>query len=230
MRILVVEDEARMADLIARGLRDRAFAVDVVADGEAALDTLGLAPYDAVVLDVMLPRLDGFEVCRRLREAGHSLPVLMVTARDDVADRIHGLDLGADDYLVKPFDFGELLARLRALLRRRSAFQTTVIEIEDLRIDTARQEATRGGRTIPLTAKEYALLEFLARNAGRVVGREEVSEHVWDENYDPFSNLIEVYINRLRKKIDQGASVPLIHTRRGAGYVFGRHSDTVEEG
>src|ERR1044072_1130815 len=218
MRLLLVEDEARMARFIARGLREQAYAVDLVADGEAALYQLAVNTYDAVILDVMIPSKDGFEVCRELRSQGSRLPVLMLTARDAVEDRIAGLDTGADDYLTKPFAFGELLARLRALLRRGSELRPDVIEVADLRIDTRGQRARRAGGPLGLTVKEYALLEYLARNEGRVVGREEIAEHVWDETFDPFSNLIEVYINRLRRKVDDSFSAPLIYTRRGAGY------------
>ena len=218
MRILLVEDEARMAQAIRRGLREAAYAVDIARDGEDALYQASINDYDAVILDVMIPKRDGFEVCRELRAGGSRIPVLMLTARDAVEDRIDGLDTGADDYLTKPFEFGELLARLRALLRRGRELRPSVIEVGDLEIDTRGQRARRGGRSIELTTKEYTLLEFLARNAGRVVGREEISEHVWDDTFDPFSKLIEVYINRLRRKVDEPFGVPLIHTKRGAGY------------
>jgi DNA-binding response OmpR family regulator len=220
MRLLLVEDEARVARFIARGLREQAYAVDLAADGEDALYQAAVNSYDAIILDVMLPKKDGFTVCRELRAAGSRVPVLMLTARDAVEDRISGLDTGADDYLTKPFEFGELLARLRALLRRGGELIPTVIQVADLVIDTRGQQASRAGRNVNLTTKEYALLEYLARNAGRVVGREEIAEHVWDETFDPFSNLIEVYINRLRRKVDEPFGRPLIHTRRGAGYVL----------
>jgi DNA-binding response OmpR family regulator len=165
--------------------------------------------------------MNGFEVCRRLRQSGLKMPVLMLTARDAVEDRVAGLDHGADDYLTKPFEFRELLARMRALLRRPSELKPAQLRVADLTLDTATQTATRAGRSISLTHKEYALLEFLVRNAGRVVGRAEIAEHVWDEQFDPFSNLIEVYINRLRRKIDGVKETPLLHTRRGAGYLLG---------
>ena len=220
MRVLLVEDEARVARFMARGLREQAYAVDLATDGEDALYQAAVNTYDAIILDVMLPKKDGFTVCRELRAAGSRVPVLMLTARDAVEDRISGLDTGADDYLTKPFEFGELLARLRALLRRSGELIPTVIQIADLTIDTRGQQARRAGRPVNLTTKEYALLEYLARNAGRVVGREEIAEHVWDETFDPFSNLIEVYINRLRRKVDEPFGRPLIHTRRGAGYVL----------
>jgi len=225
MRILLVEDEARMAQVIKRGLREAAYAVDVARDGEDALYQASINDYDAVILDVMIPKLDGFQVCRELRAHGSRIPVLMLTARDAVEDRIGGLDTGADDYLTKPFEFGELLARLRALLRRGQELRSIVIELGDLEIDTRGQRVKRNGRPIELTTKEYTLLEYLARNAGKVVGREEISEHVWDDTFDPFSKLIEVYINRLRRKVDAPFSQPLIHTRRGAGYELRLPSD-----
>ena len=220
VRLLLVEDDPVIAASLAKGLREHAYAVDVAADGDAGVYQAALNPYDAVVLDVMLPKRDGFAVCRALRARGLSVPVLMLTARDAVADRIAGLDTGADDYLTKPFEFGELLARLRALLRRPTALTPAVLRVADLALDTHGQRATRGGRLLSLTTKEYALLEFLARNAGRVVGRAEISDHVWDDHYDPASNLIESYVNRLRKKVDLPELRPLIHTRRGAGYVL----------
>jgi two-component system copper resistance phosphate regulon response regulator CusR len=221
MRLLLVEDDARIARFVAKGLREQAYAVDVAATGDDALYQAAINTYDLVILDVMIPGRDGFEVCRELRKSGQRMPILMLTARDAVEDRITGLDHGADDYLTKPFEFRELLARLRALLRRSGELRPAKIIVADLVLDTAAQSTFRGGRPILLTAKEYALLEFLARNAGRVIGRAEIAEHVWDETFDPFSNLIEVYINRLRRKIDEQSAKPLLHTRRGAGYVLG---------
>src|SRR3979409_71938 len=203
MRILLVEDEAHMAQAIKRGWRGAAYAVDVARDGEDALYQASINDYDAIILDVMIPKRDGFQVCRELRAQGSRTPVLMPTARDAVEDRIGGLDTGADDYLTKPFEFGELLARLRALLRRGPALAPAVLLVADLELDTHAQRATRAGRQIALTTREYALLEFLARNAGRVVGRAEISDHVWDDNYDPVSTLIESYINRLRKTLGE---------------------------
>jgi DNA-binding response OmpR family regulator len=220
MRLLLVEDDPGIARFVAKGLREHAYAVDVVASGEDALYQASINPYDLAILDVMIPAPDGFAVCRELRKSGQRMPILMLTARDAVEDRITGLDHGADDYLTKPFEFRELLARLRALQRRSANLRPESIVVGDLLLDTAGQNASRGGRKIPLTTKEYALLEFLARNAGRVVGRAEIAEHVWDEEFDPFSNLIEVYVNRIRRKIDAGSSDPLVHTRRGAGYVL----------
>lgn len=221
MRILLVEDDAVIASSLSKGLREESYAVDVATDGDAAVYQAAVNPYDAIILDVMLPKRDGFAVCREIRRRGLATPVLMLTARDAVRDRITGLDTGADDYLTKPFEFGELLARLRALLRRGPALAPAVLRVADLELDTHAHRATRAGRDVRLTTREYALLEFLARNAGRVVGRAEISDHVWDDNYDPFSNLIEAYINRLRKKLDAPGLPPLIHTRRGAGYFLG---------
>src|SRR6202045_1450577 len=221
MRLLLVEDDPRIARFVAKGLREQSYAVDVVTNGDDALYQAEINSYDLIVLDVMIPGRDGFAVCRELRAAGQKIPILMLTAKDAVEDRIAGLDFGADDYLTKPFEFRELLARLRALLRRSGELRPARISIADLVLDTGAQSVSRAGRNIPVTTKEYALLEFLARNAGRVVGRAEIAEHVWDETFDPFSNLIEVYINRLRRKLDSGAGKPLLHTRRGAGYFFG---------
>lgn len=220
MRILLVEDDRTLADVLSKGLREHAYAVDVAADGDAAVYQAAVNSYDAIVLDVMLPKRDGFAVCREVRRRGSTVAILMLTARDTVADRITGLDTGADDYLTKPFEFGELLARLRALLRRGPTMRPPTIRVADLELDTHGQRAVRAACDLRLTTKEYALLEYLARNAGRVVGRAEISDHVWDDNYDPCSNLIESYINRLRRKVDAPGFVPLIHTRRGAGYIL----------
>ena len=220
MRILVVEDNPDMSRFIARGLGEQSYAVDVVATGEAAIETATTASYDAIILDAMIPPPDGFEVCRQLRTEGIDATILMLTARDSVADRVEGLDSGADDYLVKPFEFAELLARLRALLRRRGTRQYPVIEVGDLRLDTRSHRVTRAGDELQLTTKEYGLLEYLSVNAGRLMGREEIAEHVWNEAFDPFSNLIEVYIGRLRRIVDRDRSVKLIHTIRGSGYIL----------
>jgi DNA-binding response OmpR family regulator len=226
MRILLVEDDPRIANFVAKGLREQAYAVDVAAKGEDALYQASINPYDLAILDVLIPAPDGFEVCRRLRQSGLRFPILMLTARDATDDRVQGLDTGADDYLTKPFEFRELLARLRALLRRSGELRPPQIVVADLVLDTAAQSVSRAGRDIVLTTKEYALLEYLARNAGRVVGRAEIAEHVWDENFDVFSNLIEVYVNRIRGKIDAGSQKPLLHTRRGAGYLLGSVGET----
>lgn len=226
MRLLLVEDEARVSHFVAKGLREQAYAVDVATNGEDALYQAAINDYDAIILDVGIPGRNGFEVCHELRASGARVPVLMLTARDAVEDRITGLDTGADDYLTKPFEFGELLARLRALLRRSTEMRPATIRIADLTIDTRGQKVWRGERAIRLTAKEYALLEYFARNAGRVIGREEIAEHVWDESFDPFSNLIEVYVNRLRRKVDDPIDAPLLHTRRGAGYILSTLDET----
>lgn len=221
-----MEDDSRVARFVAKGLREQSYAVDLAESGEAALYQSEVNSYDLMILDVLMPGLDGFAVCRELRKSGHRLPILMLTARDAVEDRIAGLDDGADDYLTKPFEFKELLARMRALLRRREELVPRAIVIDDLVVDTAGHTISRGGRPVSVTAKEYALLEFLARNVGRVLGREEIAEHVWNEDFDPFSNLIEVYVNRLRRKVDAGSARPLLHTRRGAGYVLSSEEDS----
>ena len=221
LRILLIEDQFDAAEVLAKGLREQSHAVDIAGDGEVALYQASINDYDLLVLDVMLPRVSGIEVCRRLRSTGSSVPVLMLTARDSVPDRIRGLDVGADDYLIKPFDFHELLARIRALSRRGSVLRPETLQIADLIIDTRARSVRRAGRQIELTTKEYALLDFLARHAEEVVGRGEISEHVWDDRFDPFSNLIEVYVNRLRRKIDAPRETPLLHTKRGAGYMLG---------
>ena len=220
MRILLVEDEPAAAVLLARGLREHAYAVDVAPDGPAALDLAGANDYDLIVLDVLLPGVSGLDVCRRLRADGVAVPILMVTARGGPDQRVEGLDAGADDYLPKPYHFPELLARIRALLRRGPALAAVVLTLDDLAIDTRARRVERGGRPIRLTTKEYALLEYLARRHGEVVGRADIAEHVWDDSFDPMSNLIEVYIQRLRRKLDDGHPVKLIHTRRGAGYTL----------
>jgi DNA-binding response OmpR family regulator len=220
VRILLVEDEPRVATVVAKGLREQTYAVDVAKDGEEAIYLASSVPYDFIVLDVMLPIRDGYSVCRELRGRGQLTPILMLTARDAVDDRVAGLDCGADDYLTKPFDFKELLARLRALSRRAAILRPESLRVADLQLNTANHTASRAGQAIELTAKEYALLEFLMLNEGHVVGREQIAEHVWDENFDPFSNTIDVHIKRLRSKIDAGSEVPLIHTRRGEGYIL----------
>jgi two-component system copper resistance phosphate regulon response regulator CusR len=220
VRILLVEDESRVADFIARGLREQAYAVDLARDGEQAVYLASVNQYDVVVLDVMLPVKDGYAVCRELRARSVRTPILMLTARDAVDDRVAGLDSGADDYLTKPFDFKELLARLRALLRRGAELRPPVARVADLALDTASHAVERAGKSVSLTAKEYALLEYLVLNAGCVVGREQIAQHVWDESFDPFSNVIDVYVKRLRAKLDTGYQPRLIHTRRGEGYLL----------
>jgi len=220
VRLLLAEDQRDTADLLAKGLREHAYAVDVVRDGAAALEAAELNDYDLIVLDILLPHVSGLDVCRTLRGQNAHTPILMLTALDAVGDRVAGLDAGADDYLTKPFAFDELLARVRALLRRRPLLQQRTIAAGDLRIDTVTRRAARGGRSIDLTAKEYSLLEYLASRPDEVVTRAEIAEHVWDERYDPFSNLIEVYVQRLRRKLNDPNGAELIHTRRGQGYVF----------
>jgi DNA-binding response OmpR family regulator len=220
MRILQVEDEPAAAKMLGKGLREQGYAVDTAHDGADASYKAAVNQYDLIILDVVLRRQDGFEICRNLRAGGFSGPILMLTARDSVEDRIRGLDVGADDYLTKPFDYLELLARLRALLRRRRTPYVETIHVGDLRIDLKAHSVTRGEVKIDLTAKEYTILEYLASRRGELVSREDLSEHAWDENYDPFSNLIEVYILRLRKKIDAMHEVKLLRTRRGQGYML----------
>jgi len=206
--------------MVAKGLREQAYAVDLAGDGESALYQVSINDYDLILLDINLPGKNGLEVCRELRANGATVPVLMLTARDAVQDRIAGLDTGADDYLTKPYAFNELLARVRALMRRGPALTSDTITLGDLVMDKKSRKVTRAGIPIDLTAKEYALLEYLLRRADEVVGRADIAEHVWDENFDPFSNLIEVYIQRLRRKIDDNHSMKLLRTRRGEGYVL----------
>jgi two-component system copper resistance phosphate regulon response regulator CusR len=229
VRILLAEDDEQLRNTITRGLRERSFAVDAVADGEQALVHAATHAYDAMVLDVLMPRRDGLELCREIRRRGLHAPILLLTARDAVEDRIAGLDAGADDYLTKPFAFGELLARVRALLRRRGEVVPSTITVGDLEVDTRRQEVRRAGRLVPLTAREYAFLEYLARYAGQVVSRAALAAHVWDENHDPAANLIDVYVSRLRRKIDAGAP-PLLHTRRGAGVLLAERAPVPQDG
>ena len=229
MRLLIVEDEPVAATVLATGLREHAYAVDVVADGVAALEQISINDYDLLILDVLLPGINGLDVCDRLRADGATLPILMLTARGGPDHRVEGLDAGADDYLAKPYHFPELLARVRALLRRGPALASSVLTVEDLTIDTRARQVARAGRPIQLTTKEYTLLEYLARRRGEVVGRAHIAEHVWDDSFDPVSNLIEVYIQRLRRKIDDGHAAPLIHTRRGAGYTLGTVDDSSAE-
>jgi DNA-binding response OmpR family regulator len=220
MRILLVEDDSRLANVIAKGLRENSYAVDVVHDGELGLYQASINDYDVIVLDVLLPARDGYEVCRELRTRGNTTPILMLTARATIDDRVTGFDAGADDYLTKPFSFRELLARIHALLRRNAHLRPDVLEIGDLTIDSISHRVSRANHDVQLTAKEYALLEYLARRAGQLVSRAEIAAHVWDDTFDPFSNTIEVYMNRLRRKIDDNHSTKLLHTRRGEGYML----------
>jgi two-component system, OmpR family, response regulator len=218
MRVLLVEDEIKMSRAIRRGLEREGYAVDAALDGNDGLHRASEWDYDAIVLDVMLPGLDGIEVCRRLRRAGRWAPVLMLTARDGVADRIRGLDVGADDYLVKPFAFGELLARLRALVRRGARERPAVLQVGDLALDPAAHLVTLSGRPVPLSTREFALLEFLMRHPGEVVSRPAILEHVWDYNYDGMSNVVDVYVGYLRRKLEQPPGQVRIRTVRGVGY------------
>jgi two-component system copper resistance phosphate regulon response regulator CusR len=223
MRILVVEDDVKVAEFVRRGLSEEGYAVDVLNDGSEAGDQAAAFDYDAVVLDMMLPKQSGFQVLRTIRARKASLPVVILTARDSVQDRIAGLDAGADDYMAKPFALAELSARLRALLRR-GAPRATNLRVGDLEIDTIRRSVTRGGKPIDLKPKEYALLEFLMKHADRPVTRSLIIEHVWDIHFDSVSNVVEVYINALRNKIDRGQT-PLIHTIRGVGYMLSAKND-----
>ncbi len=220
MRLLLVEDDPQLGTTLARRLRERAHAVDIASSGVDALDLALVNAYDAIILDVGLPVRDGFEVARELRGRQIQTPILFLTARDAVSDRIAGLDHGGDDYLTKPFDFEELLARLRAATRRKAPQAPADLAIGDLHIDTRLQVVHRAGSAITLTAREYAVLEFLARHAGRVVSRAEITEHVWDDNHDPMDNTLEVFISRLRRKIDGKTTRPLLHTRRRSGYLL----------
>jgi two-component system OmpR family response regulator len=220
MRLLLVEDDEKLARAVARGLRHEGYAVDVAHDGDGALLQAGVWEYDAIVLDVMLPRRDGIRVCAELRNRGCWAPVLMVTARDQVPDRVRGLDAGADDYLSKPFAFDELLARLRALLRRVPAERPARLEVGDLVVDPARHEVTRAGIRVELTAREFAVLEYLVRHRGQAVTRARLLEHVWDENYVGSTNVVDVYVGYLRKKLEQPFDQPMIHTVRGVGWTL----------
>ncbi|MGH7846167.1 MAG: response regulator [Candidatus Binatia bacterium] len=220
MRILVAEDERKVASFIKRGLEAAHYSVDIEYDGAAGLNRMLESNYDLVILDVMLPKLDGLTVMKELRRQGSKVPVLLLTARVTVADKVMGLDLGADDYLTKPFAFEELLARVRALLRRGPAVSAPSLTIADLRLDPVTREVTRGGTRIELTAKEYALLEFFLRSQGQILSRAVIAQHVWGVDYDTFTNVIDVYVNYLRKKIDAGFEPKLLHTVRGVGYVI----------
>ena len=220
MRILVAEDEKDMNRLISKALEKEGYGVDSCFDGEAALGYLSSADYDGAVLDIMMPKKDGYQVVKELRASGNGTPVIFLTARDSIADRVKGLDLGADDYLIKPFDLDELLARIRVMTRRRSGQQTSIIEIGDLCIDTASQQVRRGERSIELSAREYSILKYMAANQGRVLSREQIEDHVWNFDYEGGSNVVDVYISYLRKKIDAPGEEKLIHTAWGRGWVL----------
>ena len=220
MRILVVEDEKDLNNIITKHLKKNNFSVDSVFNGEEALEYLDYGTYDLIILDIMLPKVNGYEVIKKLRENKNETAVLMLTARDSIEDKIKGLDLGADDYLIKPFDFGELLARIRALVRRKYGNTSNTMEIDDLCIDIAKKTVVRGGKNIELTGKEYEVLEYLIQNKGRVLSRDKIRDGVWDYAYEGESNIIDVLIKNIRKKIDLGDSKPIIHTKRGLGYVL----------
>lgn len=220
MRILVVEDEKDLNNIITKHLKKNNFSVDSVFNGEEALEYLDYGTYDLIILDIMLPKVNGYEVIKKLRENKNETAVLMLTARDSIEDKIKGLDLGADDYLIKPFDFGELLARIRALVRRKYGNTSNTMEIDDLCIDIAKKSVVRGGKNIELTGKEYEVLEYLIQNKGHVLSRDKIRDSVWDYGYEGESNIIDVLIKNIRKKIDIGNSKQLIHTKRGLGYVL----------
>ena len=220
MRILIAEDEKDMNKLITRVLEKEGYSVDSCFDGEEALDYLESADFDAAILDVMMPKKDGYEVLKALRAKGSKLPVLFLTARDSIADRVTGLDLGADDYLIKPFDFDELLARIRVMTRRKAGQSSSLIKIGDLTIDTASHEVRRGDRLIELSSREYGLLRYMASNQGRVLSREQIEDHIYNFDYSGGSNVVDVYISYLRKKIDGPGEPKLIHTVWGSGWVL----------
>ena len=220
MRILFAEDERDLNDIITKKLTSQGYSVDSVYDGEEAIDILSYTDYDAVILDIMMPKADGFAVLRALRSKGKNTPVLFLTARDSVQDRVAGLDSGANDYLVKPFSVEELLARIRAMTRTAFGVSDSLLSVGDLTMDTAAKIVKRGGKEIPLSAKEYALLEYLMHNSGIVLSREKIENHIWNFDYEGGTNVVDVYIRYLRKKIDEGYDKKLIHTVRGRGYVL----------
>jgi len=220
MRILVIEDEKKITDFIKRGLKEEGYAADVAYDGEQGFFLAKTNTYDLILLDLMLPKMDGLSVCKKLRAEGVSTPIIMVTAKDTVKDKVVGLDSGADDYLTKPFAFEELLARMRAVLRKKDTKSVNKLQVDDLVLDLLTHKVTRAGKEITLTSKEYSLLEYLMRNAGSVVTRTMISEHVWDIDFDTFTNVIDVYIKYLRDKIDSDSKKKLIQTIRGRGYTL----------
>lgn len=220
MRILVIEDEKKIADFIRRGLKEEGYAVDAAYDGEEGHFLAKTNDYDLILLDIMLPKIDGLTLCRRLKSEANTAPILMLTAKDSVKDKVRGLDSGADDYLAKPFVFEELLARVRAILRKKDSKAVTKLQVDDLELDLLTHKVARACKEITLTGREYALLEYLMRNPGSIVTRTMISEHVWDIDFDTFTNVIDVYINYLRKKIDSGHKKKLIQTIRGRGYML----------
>lgn len=220
MRILVVEDEKSLREIVTARLTREGYGVDSAADGREAMAYIEASAYDCIILDIMLPHKDGLSVLQEMRSKGKSTPVLLLTARDSIDDRVAGLDLGADDYLVKPFAYDELSARVRALLRRHDENKSSVLELADLRMNLLNREVTRGGRPLTLSVKEFSLLEYMLRNPNRVLTRDQIIEHVWNFDFDNESNVVNVYIRYLRSKLDEGAEVKLIHTIRGVGYIL----------
>ena len=220
MRILIAEDEKSLNRIIAKQLKAAGYSVDCVFNGEDAYDLVSMTDYDAAVFDVMMPKIDGFSLLRKIRNEGNNLPVLFLTARDSIEDRVEGLDIGADDYLVKPFAFEELIARIRVLIRKNSVSNSNIITVADLTVDISSRKVARGGKDILLSAKEYELLQYLAVNNGIVLSREKIEDHIWNYDYEGGTNVVDVYIRYLRKKIDEGFDKKLIHTVRGMGYVL----------
>ena len=220
MRLLVVEDEENLRTVIRKRLTKEGYRVDACADGQEALDYMAVSPYDTVILDIMMPKMSGMEVLKKMRAGGDQTPVLFLTAKDGIEDRVKGLDSGADDYLVKPFAFEELLARIRVMIRRQSDSASDEMTLADLTVDAGKHSVTRGGKAIELSAKEFAVLEYLMRHQGQVLSREQIEQHVWDFDYEGGSNMVDVYIRYLRRKLDEGYEKKLIHTVRGAGYVM----------
>ena len=220
MRLLVVEDEENLRTVIRKRLMKEGYSVDACGDGQEALDYMAVSPYDTVILDIMMPKMSGMEVLKKMRAGGDQTPVLFLTAKDGIEDRVKGLDGGADDYLVKPFAFEELLARIRVMIRRQSDSASDEMTLADLTVDAGKHSVTRGGKAIELSAKEFAVLEYLMRHQGQVLSREQIEQHVWDFDYEGGSNVVDVYIRYLRRKLDEGYEKKLIHTVRGAGYVM----------
>jgi len=220
MRILLVEDEKRMADFVTKGLKEERYVIDVAYKGEDAIFLIDVNPYDLIILDLMLPDTNGLAICKHIRNKKMDTPILIITAKDSVRDKVKGLDFGADDYLTKPFSFDEFLARVRALLRRKRADKMSIFRVADLELNQLTHKVKRADREIDLTSKEYALLEYLIMNANEVVTRTMISEHVWNEEFDSLSNIIDVFVNHLRNKIDKDSDKPLIHTIHGTGYIL----------
>ena len=220
MRLLVVEDEENLRTVIRKRLMKEGYSVDACGDGQEALDYMAVSPYDTVILDIMMPKMSGMEVLKKMRAGGDQTPVLFLTAKDGIEDRVKGLDSGADDYLVKPFAFEELLARIRVMIRRQSDSASDEMTLADLTVDAGKHSVTRGGKAVELSAKEFAVLEYLMRHQGQVLSREQIEQHVWDFDYEGGSNMVDVYIRYLRRKLDEGYEKKLIHTVRGAGYVM----------